>query len=99
MMYGCGFSNVSGMRSDPIDTKRQVSPVIHGHRGFRGLYPENTVAAFIEAVKLRVDALEMDVVISADHQVVVSHEAWMNPLFCSGPDGLPVSGDPASYNL
>ncbi len=55
---------------------------IHGHRGARGLYPENTIKGFIEAVKLGVDAIELDVVISKDEQVVVSHEEWMNDLFC-----------------
>lgn len=54
---------------------------IHGHRGARGYYPENTITSFIEAVKLGVDTLEMDVVISKDGQVVVSHEAWMNDVF------------------
>jgi glycerophosphoryl diester phosphodiesterase len=73
--------------------------VIHGHRGFRGLYPENTVTAFIEAAKLGVDALEMDVVISKDGEVVVSHEAWMNHLFCTRPDGTPVENDPGKYNF
>jgi glycerophosphoryl diester phosphodiesterase len=73
--------------------------VIHGHRGFRGLYPENTITAFIEAAKLGVDALEMDVVISKDGAVVVSHEAWMNPLFCTRPDGVPVENNPVKYNL
>ncbi len=64
---------------------------IHGHRGARGLYPENTITAFIEAVKLGVDALEMDVVISKDNQVVVSHEPYMNALFCSTPDGVAIN--------
>ncbi len=63
---------------------------IHGHRGARGLFPENTITAFIEAVKLGVDALEMDVVISKDNQVVVSHEPYMNALFCSTPNGTAI---------
>ena len=63
---------------------------IQGHRGARGLYPENTITAFIEAVKLGVDALEMDVVISKDNQIVVSHEPYMNALFCSTPDGTAI---------
>jgi glycerophosphoryl diester phosphodiesterase len=64
---------------------------IHGHRGFRGAFPENTLTAFREAVKLGADYLELDVVISKDSQVVVSHEPWFNALTCSGPDGTPVS--------
>lgn len=64
----------------------------HGHRGARGLYPENTITAFTEAVKLGVDYLEMDVVISADLKVVVSHEPWMNPEFCIDPAGRDIQG-------
>ncbi|MFL5753542.1 MAG: glycerophosphodiester phosphodiesterase family protein [Bacteroidia bacterium] len=73
---------------------------IQGHRGARGLYPENTLPAFIEAVKLGVDTLEMDVVISKDHKVVVSHEAWMSADYCSRPDGLPIEKESElDYNL
>lgn len=63
---------------------------IHGHRGFRGHFPENTLTAFKEAVKLGVDAIELDVVISKDSQVVVSHEPWFNYKICSEPNGEPV---------
>lgn len=73
---------------------------IHGHRGARGLYPENTVKGFIEAVKLGVDAIELDVVISKDEQVVVSHEEWMNDLFCLTPHGTAIKPNPKyDYNL
>jgi glycerophosphoryl diester phosphodiesterase len=60
---------------------------IQGHRGARGLLPENTIESCIEAIKCGVDGLEIDVVVSKDGQVVVSHEPWMSPLFCSCPDG------------
>ena len=63
---------------------------IQGHRGARGLLPENTIESCLEAVKLGVDGLEIDVVVSKDGQIVVSHEPWMSPLFCSFPDGKPV---------
>lgn len=46
-----------------------------------------------------VDALEMDVVISGEGEVVVSHEAWMNHVFCTTPDGTPVEDNPEKYNL
>ncbi len=73
---------------------------IQGHRGARGLFPENTLIAFLEAVKLGVDTIELDVVISADNQVVVSHEAWMNEDFCSDPEGMAiVAGSGKQYNL
>lgn len=64
---------------------------IQGHRGCQGLMPENTIEAFIEAIKQGVTTLELDVCISADKKVVVSHEPYMNSLFCSHPDGTPVA--------
>lgn len=77
-----------------------IRPEIHGHRGCRGLRPENTLPAFLHALDLGVDALEMDVVISADRQVVVSHESWLNPLICRGPAGLIlVPGASPAFNL
>ena len=73
---------------------------IQGHRGARGLYPENTVTAFIEAVKLGVNTLEMDVIVSKDSQLVVSHEAWMSDEICTKPNGELVEKDAAAkYNL
>ncbi len=81
-----------------ISAKKQLD--IQGHRGARGLYPENTLTAFIEALKIGVNTLEMDVVISKDKQVVVSHEPWMNELYCSQPNGEPVEKDSKEkYNL
>jgi len=75
-------------------------PEIHGHRGCRGLRPENTLPAFLYALELGVDVLEMDVIISADHQVVVSHEPWLNPLTCRGPAGESIPPNAcAAYNL
>ena len=55
---------------------------IQGHRGCRGLLPENTIQAFIKALEIGVTTLEMDVVISKDGQVVVSHEPLLNPEIC-----------------
>jgi glycerophosphoryl diester phosphodiesterase len=73
---------------------------IQGHRGARGWFPENTLTSFMEAIKLGVDTLEMDVVISQDRQVVVSHEAWMNEVFCTRPDGKEVEANSSGkYNL
>ncbi|MDO7873145.1 glycerophosphodiester phosphodiesterase family protein [Hymenobacter sp. ASUV-10] len=75
-------------------------PLVHGHRGCRGLLPENTLPAFLHALKLGVDVLELDVVISADHEVVVSHEPWMSSAICLTPDGQPISpGTETQHNL
>jgi glycerophosphoryl diester phosphodiesterase len=66
---------------------------LQGHRGARGLVPENTLPAFRRALDLEVTTLELDVVISADSQVVVSHEPWMSATICTQPDGTPVPPD------
>ena len=63
---------------------------IQGHRGARGLLPENTIESCIEAVKWGVDGIEIDVVVSKDGQIVVSHEPWMSPQICSFPNGQPI---------
>lgn len=75
-------------------------PEIHGHRGCRGLFPENTIPAFLHALALGVDVLEMDVVISADNEVVVSHEPWLNPNICLDPTGQRIApSSEAHFNL
>jgi glycerophosphoryl diester phosphodiesterase len=58
-----------------------------GHRGVRGLMPENTIEGCIEAARLGFDGLEIDVVCSNDGQIVVSHDPWMSSEFCSYPNG------------
>lgn len=63
---------------------------LQGHRGCRGLMPENTVPAFLKALDLGVNTLEMDVVISQDNQVVVSHDPYFNAAFSIAPDGKPL---------
>ncbi len=53
-----------------------------GHRGARGLFPENTIEGMKVAATYPISTLELDVVISKDQQVVVSHEPWINPEIC-----------------
>ncbi len=47
---------------------------VHGHRGARARRPENTVPAFRYAIAVGVDAVELDVAVTADDVVVVSHD-------------------------
>ncbi|MGB5029473.1 MAG: glycerophosphodiester phosphodiesterase family protein, partial [Chitinophagaceae bacterium] len=49
-----------------------------GHRGCRGLLPENTVPAMLYALGMGVTTLEMDVVITKDKKVILSHEPFFN---------------------
>lgn len=62
-----------------------------GHRGARGLMPENTIAGFLKAMELGVNTLELDVVISKDKMVVISHDPYFNYKISTKPDGKPVT--------
>jgi glycerophosphoryl diester phosphodiesterase len=64
---------------------------IYGHRGARGLFPENSIEGFLYAASLGIYGIEMDVVISKDMKVVVSHEPWMNPKTSTKPNNSKVS--------
>ncbi len=48
--------------------------VVVGHRGFRSLYPENTLISFRKAAEIGVDAIEFDVHPTKDRQIVVTHD-------------------------
>jgi glycerophosphoryl diester phosphodiesterase len=52
---------------------------LHGHRGARGLLPENTLVGFAGALGIGVDAIELDVAMTADDVVVVTHDPRLNP--------------------
>ena len=58
-----------------------------GHRGCRGLMPENTIPAMLNAIGLGVTTLEMDISISKDKKVFLSHEAFYNHEITTKPDG------------
>src|ERR1700682_891576 len=60
---------------------------LQGHRGARGLAPENTLPAFAKALAIGVTTLELDTAITRDGVVVVSHHPWLNPDLARGPDG------------
>ncbi len=60
---------------------------VQGHRGARAIMPENTIEGFIYALQQGVTTLEMDVVITQDSQVILSHEPWMGHEICLNLDG------------
>ena len=72
---------------------------VHGHRGARALRPENTPAAFRYAIDNGVDVLELDLAVTKDKVLVVSHHpaistdkpSYPGERMCSGPhDGMPI---------
>ena len=74
---------------------------VQGHRGARGLLPENTLPAFRRAVELGVSTLELDVGMTRDGVVVVSHDPFVSGQVCLGPEGqrIPPDEGPALYAL
>lgn len=60
---------------------------LQGHRGARGLLPENTLPAFARALTIGVTTLELDTAITRDGVIVVSHDATLNPEITRGADG------------
>ena len=66
---------------------------VQAHRGGMALVPENTIPAMLNGVKIGAQTLELDVVISADGKVVVSHDPYMSAIFMSKPDGSYITKD------
>src|SRR5215468_12782304 len=58
---------------------------VHGHRGARAMRPENTLPAFEYAIAQGVDALELDMAVTRDNIVVVSHDPVLEAPVCNGP--------------
>src|SRR5262245_47531917 len=73
---------------------------LQGHRGARGLAPENTIAAFTTALGIGVTTLELDLAMTRDGVLVVHHDEWLNPDITRDGDGMFLSGrGPAIYSL
>jgi glycerophosphoryl diester phosphodiesterase len=60
---------------------------LQGHRGARGLAPENTLEGFAVALAIGVTTLELDLAMTRDDVLVVSHDHRLNPDHTRGPDG------------
>lgn len=85
------YSCTPPQTQDKMDRATAKSFDWQGHRGARGLLPENTVPSFIKALEYpQVATLELDLAVSQDSLLVVSHEPWMSHHICSHPDGRPV---------
>jgi glycerophosphoryl diester phosphodiesterase len=71
-----------------------------GHRGCRGLLPENTIPAMLKALELGVTTLEMDIVFTKDGQVILSHEPFFNHEITTLPNGQYVAeADERNLNI
>src|SRR5690606_32370265 len=70
-----------------------------GHRGARGLMPENTIAAMKRAIDEGANVLEVDVQISRDKHVVIAHDPYVNRIFSLMPDGSEIPESDARQHI
>ena len=59
--------------------------LVHGHRGARAMRPENTLPAFEYAIAAGADVLELDMAVTQDNILVISHDPYLEPPVCTGP--------------
>ncbi|MCC5815369.1 MAG: glycerophosphodiester phosphodiesterase [Leptospira sp.] len=78
----CSTTGVQPSNLDTLD--------LQGHRGARGLKPENTWPAFRAAIDYRMTTLELDTVLTKDGAIIVHHDSDTNPTICQMPDGAPI---------
>lgn len=67
------------------------------HRGGKSLYPENTIPAMKNALKMNITTLEMDLAITKDKKVILSHDAFLSPELVTKPDGTHIPKDSGFY--
>jgi glycerophosphoryl diester phosphodiesterase len=94
-------NRVSTVKNPPMEELfNQEAFDLQGHRGCRGLLPENTIPAFLKAVDLGVKTIELDLVVSQDSQLVVSHEPFFSASICQTPQGDSISSKrEKDYNI
>jgi glycerophosphoryl diester phosphodiesterase len=93
LIAGTGLILLAACKSSQLNNSNSSSamklPIFNkeGHRGTRGLMPENTIASMRKALDHNVNTVETDVVISKDKKVVISHDIYFHPDITTTPDG------------
>ncbi|WP_432713450.1 glycerophosphodiester phosphodiesterase family protein [Pedobacter sp.] len=83
-----------------VQVHAQKKFMLIGHQGARGIMPENTIPGMLKALDLGVNVLDMDVVVSKDQQLVLSHEPYFNHEISTLPNGKAVTfKDEKKYNI
>jgi glycerophosphoryl diester phosphodiesterase len=90
ILFNCASSNYKTSDLTKID--------LQGHRGARGLKPENTWPAFQAAIEYKMTTLELDTVLTKDGKVIIHHDSDTNPVICQNLDGTPIEKQ-SLYNL
>jgi len=63
---------------------KKIKVQIHGHRGSRGDFPENTLYAFKHAIENNIDFIELDLQITKDDEIIIYHDKNINTKICNG---------------
>src|SRR5690349_22818161 len=79
----CFITVILSLMPQPAAPSKRI--LVHGHRGARAMRPENSLPAFEYAIGVGVDALELDMAVTKDNVLVVSHDPLLNPVICTGP--------------
>lgn len=91
VLFSCNLNN---------NSKLLYQVDVQGHRGARTIFPENTIAGFIYALEQGVTTLEMDVVITRDNQVILSHEPFMSHEICLDTNNTEIAeADEKQHNI
>lgn len=99
LIFGLAVMASCNTTSNTADQKPLGEFDKQGHRGSRGLMPENTIPAMLRAIDEGVTTLELDVVISKDSQVVVSHDPYFHQNITTTPDGKSLTKKDAIHHL
>ncbi|MDC0234992.1 glycerophosphodiester phosphodiesterase family protein, partial [Candidatus Marinimicrobia bacterium] len=89
ILYGLIFFSCNSQTKYSVD--------IQGHRGARGLAPENTLVGFQKAIELGVTTLEFDVGVTKDGIPIIFHDVAINPNICLENNGNPIKTDSLGY--
>jgi glycerophosphoryl diester phosphodiesterase len=87
--FGSTFANsfITPTVGTPHSVNKQKFVEVYGHRGARSFSPENTIPAYRTGLKVGINWADMDIVMTKDAQILVSHDLWLNPNFVKDTNG------------
>jgi len=95
-IISCSAAETGSLSPDHVQPDQHIDVI--GHRGAAGLAPENTLAAFNKACEIGVHAVELDVLLTKDRELVVHHDYVLNADIARTPDGNWLRGDNPAIN-
>lgn len=81
------LSLATALLAQPQQDRKRI--LVEGHRGARWVLPENTIPSFRHAIEVGADLIELDIGVTKDNAIVVSHDLEIKPAICKAPDGFP----------